>query len=160
WRAAGLASLCLAVMTAAPAEALIIRLTPLSEILEASTWIVTAKVESLDKSRPAMVLAVDEALKGKAAQKKLPVLLEGGAGALKRKEPPQLLERLQEKLRVVVFITVRGEEHLAFVYSNGTWFSLSGAKVDGEVRWSLSHLEPYLRRTYKGTTAQMAKTVR
>jgi outer membrane protein assembly factor BamB len=145
---------------AVPAEAVITRLTPLADFLEESLVIVVAKVETLDKDRPSMMLVVDEVLKGKPAQKKLPVLLKGDRAAIKRKEPPQLLKRLANKLPVVVFIRERKEDRAAFAYTNGTWFSLGGVKVDGEVRWSLSHLEPYLRRTYKGTTAEMAQTVR
>jgi hypothetical protein len=147
-----------------PAEALVTRLTPLADVLSESPIIVVTKVESLDPDRPAMMLVVDEVLKGKAAQKKLPVLLKGDSRAIKRKEPAQLLKRLATKLPVVLFIrarTVEGKEvHDAFAFSNGTWLSLQGVKVDGEVRWSLSHLEPYLRSTFKGTTAEMVRTIR
>ncbi len=146
--------------TVVPARAVITRLTPLADFLEESLVIVVAKVEALDKDRPSMMLVVDEVLKGKPAQKKLPVLLNGDRAAIKRKEPPQLLKRLANKLPVVLFIRERKEDRAAFAYTNGTWFSLEGVKVDGEVRWSLSHLEPYLRRTYKGTTAEMVQTVR
>ncbi len=143
-----------------PARAVITRLTPLAEFLNESTAIVVAKVESLDKDRPAMMLAVDEVLKGKPAQKKLPVLLKGDRGAIKRKETPQLLNRLAKNFPLVLFIRERKDDRAAFAYSNGTWFSLEGAKVDSEVRWSFSHLEPYLRRTYKGTTSDLVQTVR
>ena len=37
---------------------------------------------------------------------------------------------------------------------------MTGQKVGGEVRWRWAHLEPYLRRTYKGTTAEMAQAIR
>ena len=107
-----------------------------------------------------MVLAVDEALKGKFTQKKMPVLLKGDTGAIKRMEPPKLLKRVAAKLPLVLFVTAREDGYIAFGYSNGTWFSLDGVKVDGELRWSLSHLEPFLRRTYKGTTPEMVQTVR
>jgi outer membrane protein assembly factor BamB len=149
--------LCLG--TGVPARAVIVRLTPLSEVLEQSTFIVTARIYSLDRGRPAMMLLVDEVHKGKLVQKKLPVLLKGDSGAIKRKESVQLLKRLASGLPVVMFIRERKEQRMAFVYSHGTWFSLDGVQVDGELRWSFSHLEPYLRRTYKGTTAEMVKTV-
>src|SRR5262249_49322641 len=42
---------------------------------------------------------------------------------------------------------------------NGTWMQLTGVKDGDTVRWSFTHLEPYLRRTYKGTTAEMKQTV-
>jgi outer membrane protein assembly factor BamB len=157
---AGLVSLGLVLALVGPAPAVITRLTALSEVLEEASIVVTAKVEKLDAKRPAMVLAVDEALKGKPGFKSMPVLLAGDVGAVKRKEPPLLLKRLAEKLPLVVFVTKSDDEYTAFGYSNGTWFSMTGVKVDGELRWSFSHLEPYLRRTYKGTTREMVQTVR
>ncbi len=146
--------------TFAQAQGVIIRLTPLADLLSGSPVIVIAKVESLDTDRPAMMLVVEEVLKGKPTRDKIPVLLKGDAGSIKRKEPPQLLRRLASKLSLVLFIREREDQRTAFAYTNGTWFSLDGVKVDDEVRWSFSHLEPYLRRTYKGTTAEMATTVR
>src|SRR5215217_1829292 len=115
-----------------PAEALITRPTPLQDLLSGSTWIVTAKVETLDETRPAMMLAIDETLKGKPPGKKMPVLLQGDKRAEKFKESPQLLKRLAAKLPVVVFGNKREEVYSAIVYSNGTWFSLAGTLVDGE----------------------------
>src|SRR5262249_7953985 len=38
--------------------------------------------------------------------------------------------------------------------------ALGGTVVDDSVRWGFNHLEPYLRRTYKGTTPEMIQTVR
>src|SRR5262245_23625680 len=145
---------CALLLLAGPAEALITRPTPLGALLSDSTWIVTAKVESLDEARPAMMLAIDETLKGKVPGKKMPVLLQGDKRAEKLKESPQLLKRLAVKLPVVVFGNKREDAYPAIVYSNGTWFSLTGTLVEGELRWSFTHLEPFLRRTYAGTTAE------
>lgn len=142
----------------APAIAVIIRLTALNEIVAESTFIVEAKITTLDAKRPAMMLDVVRVLKGKSDLKKLPVLIgTGDAGARKRNEAPQLLQRVAEKLPVVVFVSQRDQEYTAFVYSDGTWYSLNGQTVESEVRWSFAHLEPYLRRTYKGTTAELLK---
>ena len=140
--------------------AVITRLMPLAEVLEETTFIVTAKVDKLDPKRPGMVLTIDEVLKGKPGFKALPVLLEGDRRAIGLKEPPQLLRRLAVKLPLVVFINKSGERWTAVCYTNGTWFSMTAVKVDGELRWAFSHLEPYLRRTYKGTTKEMVQTVR
>jgi outer membrane protein assembly factor BamB len=159
-RAAGVLAVVGVMGWVGPARGVIVRQTPLADVLKASTLVASARVESLDPDRPAMMLVVVEALKGKAAQEKLPVLLTGDAGAVRRKEPAQLLKRLAKGLPVVLFVREGADDRSAFVYSNGTWFSLSGTKVDGEVRWSLSHLEPYLRRTYAGTTKAMVQTVR
>jgi outer membrane protein assembly factor BamB len=145
---------------AAAARGLVTRPTHLRDMLAEATFIIAAKVESLDEKRPAMVLAAEDALKGKPGWAKLPVLLEGDARAKKLKEPPQLLKRLAAKQPLVLFVTKLEPGYAAFAFTNGTWFSLTGTTVDGEVRWSFNHLEPYLRRTYGGTTAEMIATVK
>jgi outer membrane protein assembly factor BamB len=160
WWSAQLVSLVLVLALARPLPALITRLTPLADVLDDAGFIVTAKVEKLDPKRPAMVLAVDEVLKGKPGFQSMPVLLEGDRRAIDRKEPPQLLERVAVKLPLVVFVMKRGDKHFGFCYTNGTWFSILGVKVDGGLRWSFTHLEPYLRRTFKGTTKEMVQTIR
>ena len=48
------------------AEAVIMRLTPLADVLAESNLILVAKVESLDADKHQMVLGVSEMLKGKA----------------------------------------------------------------------------------------------
>jgi outer membrane protein assembly factor BamB len=154
-----LAGLCL-LLWGGQAQAVIEKLTDLDDILARSTHILTARVESLDPRRPAMVLAVEKALKGKLPFKKLPVLLRGDAGARKRKEPPRLLERLAVKLPLVLFVQHDKEEWTVIGYSNGTWFRIDGFEVDDRVRGSFTNLEPYLRRTYAGTTAEMTDMLR
>src|SRR5262249_18056641 len=65
-------------------------------------------------------------------------------------------------LPVVVFVNQRGKRYEAFVFSNGTWFQAIG-HIDKEdsakIRWAFTHCEPYLRRTFKGTTAELRQTV-
>lgn len=154
--AAGLALLLLAT----PAGAVITRLTALQDMLTEATFVVTARVETLDATRPAMVLTLDEALKGKPTWKRLPVLLKGDNRAVKLKESPELLRRLARELPLVLFVNQREGDYAAFACTDGTWFSLTGTTVDGEVRWALTHLEPYLRRTYSGTTVALVQALR
>lgn len=147
---------CLALVLLAPlADALIIRITELREFVEKSSFIVEAKVESLDPKRPAVMLAVQKVVRGKTTLTKLPVLLKGNAASIKKKELPQLLERLAVNLPVVLFVSERDKELIAFAYTNGTWFAMDGQVVDGEARWVFTNLEPYLRRTFKGTTKEL-----
>lgn len=148
------------VLMTTPAWGLVTRLTPLADMLDQATFVVTVTVESLDEKRPAMMLAVEDTLKGKPLGKKLPVLLTGDSRAKRLKETPDLLKRLEAKQTLVVFVTKVESDHLAFVYTNGTWFSLSSTVIEGELRWSFTHLEPYLRQTFKGTTAEMIDTVK
>lgn len=143
-----------------PAWAVITRLTPLQHYLENSEFIFTAKVDALDPEKPSVVLTVDEDLKGKASFRRLPINLKGDAEAAKLKHTPQLLKRLAPKLPLVVFISQRGKDHITFAYTNGTWFQVIGRDDGtGQLRWAFTHCEPYLRRTFKGTTAEMHQAV-
>ena len=59
----------------------------------------------------------------------------------------------------VVFVRRDDNELLAFGYTNGTWFNMTGVEVAGSRRWRFNHCEPYLRRTFKGTTEEMQKVL-
>ncbi|HZT82836.1 MAG TPA: PQQ-binding-like beta-propeller repeat protein [Gemmataceae bacterium] len=142
-----------------PALAVIERAFPLKEAIAESQLIFTAKVESVAPDRPAAVLTVDEDLKGKAPFRRLAVNLTGDAEGRKKKETPQLLKRIAPKLLLVVFAVRNGKTWIAFAYTNGTWFQMTGAEADGAVRWGFTHFEPYFRRTYKGPTAELKQIV-
>ncbi len=142
-----------------PAQALITSLTPLRDVLKEATFICTAHVESVDADRPALVLVVDDDLKGKSPLRKLPVLLKGDAEARKGNHVSLILKRVAPKLPLILFILQRDKKYTAFAYSNGTWFQIIGAEADGMVRWSFTHGEPYLRKTFKGSTAELKQIV-
>src|SRR5262245_14393783 len=143
------------------AHALIARAMPLKDVLAESHFILTAQVESIDADRPAVVFSAGENLKGKAPFKKLPINLTGDSEAKKLKHTPQLLKRLAPKLPLVVFVNQNGKDYIAFGYTNGTWFQFTGRKADDSdaIRWSFTHCEPYLRGTFKGTTAELKEIV-
>src|SRR4051794_33681494 len=77
-----------------PTLAVITRLTSLADMTSEASFVLTAKVETLDSTRPSMMLAVEDMIKGKPGWKKMPVLLTGDKRAEKLKEQPQLLKRL------------------------------------------------------------------
>lgn len=143
-----------------PAAAVITALTPLKDFLTAHL-VFTATVESVDAERPAMVLKVEESLKGKAPFGRLPVNLAGDSEAKKTQQTAQLLKRVAPGTPLVITATLRGKRYEAFCYTNGTWFQMLGfVDTDGQtVRWGFTHLEPYLRRTFKGTTAELRQVV-
>jgi outer membrane protein assembly factor BamB len=144
----------------APAHAVITRLTPLAEILSGQQYIFTATVEKADPAIPGIVLSVNDQLKGKVPFERMPVNMTGDSEAKKEKHPEQLFKRVKPKLPVMVFAGGRGKNFTAFVFSDGTWFQILGVKSDGDkVTWSLAHGEPYLRRTFKGTTAELKQIV-
>ncbi len=142
----------------APAWALITTPTPLTGVLKENQFICIAVVEKIDPAKPGMVLAVDEVLKGKPPFKKLAVNLTGDADSQKKKETPLLLKRVAPKLPLLLFVRQNEKDFTAFAYSNGTWFQMAGVRADDDgdlLRLPFAHFEPYLRRTFKGTTSEL-----
>ncbi len=144
------------------AEAVITAQFPLKDVLANGQFIFMAKVVKIDPDKPALVLKVDEQLKGKPTFEKLPINLTGDNEGQKSKHTPQLLKRLAVDLPVVVFVNQRGKRYETFAFTNGTWFQVAG-HIDKDdptkVRWGFLHCEPYLRRTFKGTTAELRQVV-
>jgi outer membrane protein assembly factor BamB len=146
---------------ARPAFAVISRLIPLREVLASEQLIFTATVVKLDADNPAMVLRVADDLKGKAPFRNLSVSLIADREGQREGHTPKLLKRLAPGLTVIVFISKRDKRFTAFAYSNGTWFQLIGQTGEdpAAIRWSFTHCEPYLRRTFKGTTADLRQVI-
>ena len=108
------------------------------------------------------MFVVKDDLKGQVPFRRLPVSLTGDAAARKDNQVPQLLDRLAADLPLVVFASPHGQRTIAYAYANGTWFQLVGeAAADGGASPSFrfTHFEPYLRRTFKGTTAELQQVV-
>ena len=149
---------------AAPAHALITRPTTLEQIVADQPLIFTAKVVEVLPDKPGMVFVPTEKLRGEFPFDRVPVSLAGDAEAKKGKQTEILLERLEKDLPLVVFASFRGNAYRALAYTNGTWFGLQGSveEQDGKkvTRWRFTHGEPYLRRTFKGTTAELLAAVR
>jgi outer membrane protein assembly factor BamB len=148
-------------LSAAASEALITRPPSLAQAMKENQFILLAKVDQLFPEKPAVVLVVQEDLKGKASFRRLPVNLTGDAEAEKYKHTPQLLKRLAPGLPLVLFASQRGPNINVFGFTNGTWFQMDGKKGDNPESQSLAfrHCEPYLRRTFKGTTVEMRQAI-
>lgn len=149
-------TLLLAAVFARPAWAVIQVLIPLQSLIGDSDGIVVAKVEKVDPTRPAAVLVVTQSLKGKLPLQRLPINLTGD----EEKHTPQLLKRLATDLPVVLCVKKQdAKTQMVLAFTNGTWFQVLGKQDGADVRWSFTHCEPYLRRTFKGTTAELEKIV-
>src|SRR5262249_19744253 len=107
-----------------------------------------------------MVLAVEENLKGEAPFKRIPVNLKGDAEAARNEQTPLLLKRVGPQLSLVLFVNPGDRNVTAVAYTNGTWFQMTGVQTDDGVRWRFTHFEPYLRKTFKGTTAELRQVIR
>jgi hypothetical protein len=137
---------------------------PMQKIIRDSQYIIVAKVEKVFPDKPAMMLTVEEDLKGKYGHRKLPVWLKGDQEAKELGHIPQLMKRLTADLPIILFLEEKldkNEKKLsALAYSNGTWMHFIGDRTGADtVVWSLTHGEPYLRRTYKGPTEELKKVL-
>jgi outer membrane protein assembly factor BamB len=162
-RPAALAALALLLATAA-AQAVITKLTPLAEVLESDQYIFVAKADKLDpdnKDRPTAVFKLDKKLKGEPPFDRLPVNMAGDDEGKKAGDTKTIFDRLDASRELVFFVRKQGKIYNAKVFVEGSWFSVYGTlDEDGKtVRWALLHGEPFLRRTFKGTSAEMIKTV-
>ena len=108
-----------------------------------------------------MILKIEESLKGNAPFEKLAVNLTAASSEGKKlKHTEAMLKRLKADLPLVVFASKRGNQYVAFAYTNGTWFQVHGKEsAPGMLVWSFLNCEPYLRRTFKGTTAELREVV-
>ncbi|MCS6865287.1 MAG: PQQ-binding-like beta-propeller repeat protein [Gemmataceae bacterium] len=148
----------------ATAKAVITKLTPLAEVLESEQYIFTAKVEKLDpenKQRPTAIFQRDKNLKGEAPFDRLAVNMTGDAEAQKAGDTQAMFDRLDTSRTLVFFVRKQGRLYNAKVFVEGTWFSIYGTTdADGKtVRWAFLHGEPYLRRTFKGTSAELVQII-
>jgi outer membrane protein assembly factor BamB len=143
-----------------PAPALVKNLLHLQDILDSQEMIFMATVKSHDPAKPAVVFEAGEALKGTVPFGRMPVNMVGDTYGQKEKHPEQIMKRLAPDLPVVMFVNKKGKDYLAFVYSNGTWFNMTGSgENDQSIKWRFNHGEPYLRRTFKGTSEELRQTV-
>ena len=156
---------------AIPANAYIQTELHMKQVLAQTQFIFTAKVESFDAQKRMAVFTVDEHLKGKAPFQKLHMALgTDKETAREYNKPSYLLKRLAEKQTVVffadgkegAFAPIRRGNMLLFLYVNGTWVQFAGVtdeKGQTSLPIAFHHFEPYLRRTFKGPTAEMRQVI-
>ena len=87
-------ALCLLVLAALPAHAVIMKLTPLAEVIESEQFILVAAVEKTDPQKPSAVFTVEKALKGKTPFERMPVNMTGDDEAKKENDTKIVLDRL------------------------------------------------------------------
>jgi outer membrane protein assembly factor BamB len=137
---------------------------PLESLVGDMPVILTAKVTEYLPDKPGMILTPVDKLRGQFDFDRVPVSLTGDSEMEKEKQLPILLERLDKDLTIVVFASIRKGNVRGIGFSNGTWFSLDGVveSKDGReaTRWRVTHAEPYLRRTFRGTTDELLTAIR
>jgi hypothetical protein len=153
-------SVVLTAICAGNVFAVIQRTPPLKDVISAESSIFVAKVESVDRNSATMSLLVSNEMKGKAPYRHMVVSLAGDAEAQKSKQPAQLLERLTPDIELVIFSSMRGTRTTMFAFTNGTWFQMTAqSRTDESATLGFTHFEPYLRRTFKGSTSDLKQIV-
>jgi hypothetical protein len=164
--------LTLLVIPADEAQGVIKAPSSLELFVKDATQIVQVKVTKFDPEKDRMVLEVEEDLKGKLEQRSLPTVwkLEPDSKWEGIRTLPRLLKSFGDDRRAILFINDTGgfwhnkgntrKNPIAFGFMEGSWFCLESTKQDeGKYLWRLAQGEPYLRTTFKGTTAELNKVL-
>lgn len=146
-----------------PAFALITADYPLKNAIK-GMQVFSAKVEKFDADKKVAVIAIGDTLKkDKAPFEKVRVTFAKPDPSPELKDHAEkVMKRLATDLPLVVFYDnpQKGDVHVLMGYTNGTWFRMQyEGKQPGSEFWRFLHAEPYLRRTFKGTTEDLQKTI-
>ncbi len=154
---------CLAVLlfgwSASSLLAVIATPMPLKSIYADATHIAAAKVESVDPARPSMKLVLTEDLNGAAPEREILVNLTGNPnGKPLPSSPRDVTDRVKADMQAVVFFVDSPSNPFALVYVEGSWYRIA-KNSDGGKAWPYLYGEIYLRRTFKGTTAELKQAL-
>lgn len=144
-------------LSAGPVAAFITRTVPLKSVLAEEQVVAVATVAA---TGPPVALVVAESLKGKFPADKLTVDFTGDALARRERHPEQLLPKLAKGARVVLFASKERGGWTAFAFADGAWCRIRGTPAEDGFTWALVHGEPYLRRTFKGNSAELEAVIR
>src|SRR5580700_5464261 len=78
-------------LTAGQASAVIMKLTPLAEVLETEDFIFVGTVDKIDPDKPSVVFKLDKNLKGESPFDRIPVNMTGNAEAKKNNDTKTIL---------------------------------------------------------------------
>jgi len=148
-----LPALAWALALCVPAGAVITRLYPLKDIIGDADLITAAQVKRLDRKRHVATLVATQSLKGKSPWKALQLRL---AGSDDRSQTGVLEARLPAGRTVLLFTKLR---KFTLAYADGTWFRVAAPQDEASPNRQFVHLELYLRRTFRGSSAEMQRLI-
>ena len=154
------------------APAIIKATSPLQLFVRDATQIVQVRVAEFDFDKNRMVFAIEQDLKAKLEDRTMNVVwkFEPDSKWEGVRTLPRVLKSFGPDQQAILFINDAGgfwhnkgntrKYPIAFGMSNGSWFCLESKKLDsGKLLWILAQGEPYLRTTFKGTTAELNKVL-
>jgi hypothetical protein len=164
--------LTLLTLSGSEVGAVIKRPSSLELFVRDATQIVQVRVSQFSPESDRMVCEVEQDLKGKLEQRTLNVAwkVEPDSKWEGIRTLPRLLKSFGPDQQAILFINDTGgfwhnagsprKAPIAFGFTNGSWFCLESTKLEnGKLLWRLAQGEPYLRSTFKGTTAELNKVL-
>jgi hypothetical protein len=164
----GLLLIVLLALSIPEAPAVIKATSPLKLFVRDATQIVRVRVADFAPDKKRLVFIVEEDIKAKLEQRKLPVVwkIEPDSKWEGIRALPRLLKSFGPDQEAILFINDAGgfwhnkgatrKNPIAFGFTNGSWFCMESTRLDGgALLWKLAQGEPYLRSTFKGTTAEL-----
>jgi outer membrane protein assembly factor BamB len=146
------------------ASAVITADQPLKQTEAVAQFIFIGKVEKFFADKPAMLVTISEDIKGKAPFRSLPINCKvADPKEAKDNLIEPLVKRLGPDIDIVFFVSPqRGKSYVTFAYTNGTWFHLHGTQTGekDQVVFRLKSAEPYLRKSFKGTTEDLRQLMK
>lgn len=137
-----------------------------------ATQIVQVRVTKFDPERNRLVFEVAQDIKAKLEDRSMNVVwkVEPDSNWEGIRALPRLVKCFGPDQPAILFINDAGgfwhnkgnerKNPIAFGYTNGSWFCMESTKLDnGKLLWRLAQGEPYLRTTFKGTTAELNKVL-
>jgi hypothetical protein len=145
---------------------------PLKLFVRDGTYIVQVRVTKWDPEKSRAVFEIEEDIKGKLEDRSMNVVwkLEPDSKWEGIRTLPRVIKCFGPDEHAILFINDSGgfwhnkgaerKNPIAFGFTNGSWFCLESSKLeDGKLLWKLAQGEPYLRSTFKGTTAELNKVL-
>jgi hypothetical protein len=142
--------------------------SPLKLFVRDATQIVQVRVTQFAPEKNRLVFDVEQDLKAKLEDRSMNVVwkLEPDSKWEGVRTLPRVLKCFGPGQEAILFINDAGgfwhnkgatrKYPIAFGYTNGSWFCMESKKLDnGKLLWILAQGEPYLRTTFKGTTAEL-----
>jgi hypothetical protein len=146
--------------------------SPLKLFVRDATQIVQVRVAQFAPEKNRLVFDVEQDIKAKLEDRSMNVVwkLEPDSKWEGVRTLPRVLKCFGPDQQAILFINDAGgfwhnkgatrKYPIAFGFTNGSWFCLESTKLDnGKLLWKLAQGEPYLRSTFKGTTAELNKVL-
>ncbi|MBI2193081.1 MAG: VCBS repeat-containing protein [Planctomycetes bacterium] len=139
------------------AEAFILRVYSVQEILDASKVVVEAEIESVDAESRTAVARVSRTLKGECDFQQIKMNIGIGQSWF----PQALMQRLAVGKPALFFYDIQNQKLACLGHAGGVWFQLFGdlQPGPGRVWWQFTHIEVHLNRTFSGSTQDLRTLV-